>query len=181
MITLRIAGGKHVWDEVKEEFIEIPSATVRMEHSLRAISKWEAHYRKPFLGRKFKPGEMLFYCRCMCVDEGVSPLAFYGLTKQQMEAVQEYINLPMTATWFAEDKERKPRKREIITSELVYFWMSSYGIDWQAQDWHFNRLMTLIRVCAEKSKPPKKVPKGKSLAQRKALNAARRQRMNSRG
>ena len=181
MITIKITGGP-LWNEKDEEFVNIPPAVVHMEHSLRSISKWEARYTKPFLGRKLSPGEMLYYCYCMCVDDGVSPLIFYSLSKSQLEAVQEYVNMSMTATWFSEDKETKPvRRKEIITSELVYFWMSSYGIDWQAQDWHFNRLMTLIRVCSEKSKPPKKVPKGKNLAQRRALNAARRKRLNTTG
>ena len=180
MITLKIAENT-LFDEKNEQFQEIESVTVRMEHSLRAISKWEARYGKPFLGHEMTSGEMLYYCYCMCVDEGIPPVVFYGLKKHQLQAVQEYLNLPMTATWFSDDKNAKPRKKEIITSELVYFWMSSYQINWEAQDWHFNRLMTLIRVCAEKNKPPKKIPKGKAVARQRALNAARRKKYGTMG
>ena len=181
MITLRIQG-RTLFDEANEEFCEIPAVTVRLEHSLRAISKWEAHYTKPFLGHQITAGEMLYYCWCMCIDEGISPVVFYGLNKHQLESVQEYMSLPMTATWFAEDKQaHKSKKKEVITSELIYFWMSGYGIDWQAQDWHLNRLMTLIRVAAEKSKTPKKMPKNKQMSKQRALNAARRKKFGTTG
>ena len=180
MLTIKIAQNL-LFDEKREEFQEIEPVMVHLEHSLRAISKWEARYGKPFLGHKMTSGEMLYYCYCMCTDSDVLPVVFYGLSKSQLQAIQEYINLPMTATWFSDDNGAKTHKREVITSELVYFWMSSYGIDWQAQDWHFNRLMTLIRVCAEKNKPPKKIPKGKASARQRALNAARRKKYGTTG
>ena len=180
MITLKIAPGQH-WDSENEVFVNTPETVVHLEHSLRAVSKWESKYCKPFLGRKeWTAGQMLDYIRCMCRDEGVDPAVFLSLSKEQIEAVQKYIDLPMTATWFSNQSKSNSRG-SVVTSEVVYFWMSSYGIDWQAQDWHLNRLMTLIQVASEKSKPPKKVPKHQAAARQHALNAARRQRYHTGG
>ena len=180
MITLKVKANTH-WDTVNEVFVTTPETEIHLEHSLRAVSKWESWHCKPFLGRKnWTAGETLDYIRCMCTDEGVNPAVFLSLSKSQIEAVQKYINLPMTATWFSH-QEQKANRGSAVTSELIYFWMSSYGIDWQAQDWHLNRLMTLIQVCSEKNKPPKKVPKATALRQRSALNAARRKKYSTGG
>lgn len=173
MIMLKVASRTH-WDEKNEVFVTTPAAELHLEHSLRAVSKWEAWHGKPFLGRKkWTAGDMLDYIRCMCVDEGVDPTVFLSLSRDQIEAVQKYIELPMTATWFSNSEPEKKSGGSAVTSELIYFWMSSYNIDWQAQDWHLNRLMTLIRVCSEKNKPPKKVPKGVAASRQHSLNTAR--------
>ena len=124
---------------------------------------------------------MLDYIRCMALDDGVNPAVFLSLSKEQIEAVQKYINLPMTATWFSHQEQNKVNRGTAVTSELIYFWMSSYGIDWQVQDWHLNRLMTLIQICSEKNKPPKKMPKSQAAARQRALNAARRKKYNTGG
>lgn len=122
---------------------------------------------------------MLDYIRCMAVDD-VDPSVFLSLSKKQIESVQKYIELPMTATWFS-NQSRKGGGGSVVTSEVIYFWMSSYGIDWQAQDWHLNRLMTLIQVCSEKNKPPKKMSKGQAARRQHALNQARRKKYHSGG
>lgn len=180
MLTITVDRSRQ-WDQKNQVFFYTEPAVLHLEHSLRAISKWEALHEKPFLGREVKTaGEMLDYVRCMCLDDGVEPAVFQALTRKQLEAVRTYLDLPMTATWFSNHGNRRP-PRGVITSELVYFWMCSFGIDWQAQDWHFNRLMTLIRVCSEKNKSPKKVPKGKAAAQQRALNASRRRKYHTRG
>lgn len=172
MITLKVCSRTH-WNQKNDIFVTTKAAEIHLEHSLRAVAKWEARHGKPFLGRKeWTAGEMLDYIRCMCTDDGVDPAVFLSLTREQIEAVQKYIDLPMTATWFS-NTEASKSSGSAVTAELIYFWMSSYGIDWQAQDWHFNRLMTLIRVCSEKSKPPKKTPKGKAAARQHSLNASR--------
>ena len=97
-----------------------------------------------------------------------------------MKDIENYINAPMTATYISEDKHGRGN-REIVTSELIYYWMISLQIPIEFQKWHLNRLITLIRVCNIKNAPPKKMGKRAIMNRNTALNAARRKRLNTRG
>jgi hypothetical protein len=91
---------------------------------------------------------------------------------------------PMTATTVNEKNIPKggPRAGKTVTSELVYYWMTALNIPFDpCQKWHFNRLMTLIRVASIEQQPPKKMSKRDIMAQNKSLNAARKARLHSRG
>ena len=182
MLTITIPETEY-YDEQKNEFSIVKSQTIKLEHSLVSISKWEARWQKPFLQDKDKtPAEMLDYIKCMTigqVDSGV----FSGLSNKNIKEISDYINSPMTATWFNEHGSKKPSK-EIITSELIYYWMVSYSIPFECEKWHLNRLLTLIRICgikAEQANNPKKMTKSEILTKNQLLNAQRRARLNSKG
>ena len=59
--------------------------------------------------------------------------------------------------------------------------MISLQIPVEFQKWHLNKLLTLIRVCNIKNQPEKKRSKRDILRNNAAINAARRQKMNSKG
>ena len=143
-----------LWDESKEEFRYTKEQTLQLEHSLVSLSKWESKWQKAFLGNQPKTTEeTIDYIRCMTLTKNVDPEVYNYLTNKNIEDIGEYINSPMTATWFTEDKTAKPN-REVTTSELIYYWMISYNIPFECQKWHLNRLLTLIRVCGIKNQPP---------------------------
>ena len=169
-----------LYDDISEEFFSIKGTSLRLEHSLVSISKWEAKWKKPFLNeRELKTTEQsIDYVRCMTLNQNVNPKVYYGLTKGNMDEINNYINSDMTATWF---NESKTTSREIVTSELIYYWMVAYNIPWEAQKWHLSRLLTLIRICNIKNAPPKKMSKSAILRQNKQLNQARRKALHSRG
>lgn len=174
--------GIEFFDEANEEFIETAPVTLRLEHSLVSISKWEAKWRKPFLDRgKIKTDEMARdYVKCMTLNQHVDPKVYSAITPQVMSQINDYINLEMTATWFNEEGN-KPPSREIVTSELIYYWMTAYQIPWEAQKWHLSRLMTLIRIANIKNAPEKKMSKNAVMSRNRALNAARRKKHHSKG
>jgi len=186
MLTLTI-DGKELYDNSTKEFITIPTTTVNLEHSLLSISKWESKWNKPFLtdSPKYKKTfeEQLDYFACMSVSKNVSPELFRCLTVEQAKEISDYVDAPMTATWFSDDKQKnkKSTRSEIITSEVIYYWMVSLNIPFECQKWHLNKLLTLIRVCSIKNAPEKKMPNSEMLAQRHALNMARRQAMHTHG
>ena len=169
------------WDEVNQEFITSNRQILRLEHSLVSLSKWESKWKKPFLSNKEKTyEETIDYIKCMTLTQNVNDTVYNLLDKDNIEKINKYIGDPMTATTFKEDPNKKGG-REIITSELIYYWMISLNIPFECQKWHLNRLLTLIKVCGIKNQPPKKMSKKDVMSRNAALHAARRKQMNSRG
>lgn len=168
------------YDEVNEEFIIYKEQVLQLEHSLVSISKWESKWCKPFLSRDDKPAEEIIdYVRCMTITQNVAPDVYYRLTENNLTEINKYIDSPMTATTFHDDS--RGGNREIITSEIIYYWMVTFNIPFECQKWHLNRLLTLIRVCNIKSNPPKKMSKNEILRRNRELNEARKQSLKTRG
>ena len=169
------------WDEVKQEFISTKEQTLKLEHSLVSLSKWESKWCQPFLSKKEKTVEQTIdYIKCMTLTQNVDPNVYNLLTKDNILKINEYISAPMTATTFHQEN-KGGGNGELITSELIYYWMVSLNIPFECQKWHLNRLLTLIKVCSIKNQPPKKMSKKDIMSRNAALNAARRKQLNSKG
>ena len=173
------------WDDQKEEFVSFEGQTVTLEHNLISVSKWESKWKVPFMQtiEKGMSQEMLVdYIRCMCLDPEVDERFPLFLTEAQMKELSDYINDSQTATWFRESETKKGgRSSEAITSELIYYYMVASGIPFECENWPLNRLLTLIRVCSEKNKPPEKMSSSAVAKQQRELNAARRKALRTRG
>lgn len=169
------------WDEINQEFVNTEEQTLTLEHSLLSLSKWESKWCKPFLSQDIKTDEeTIDYIKCMTLTPNVDPSVYTFMSNDIREQINKYIAAPMTATWFSEDKQGK-RSSEQITSELIYYWMISLNIPFECQEWHLNRLLTLVRVCDVKNQPSKKMSKKDVMSRNKALNMARRKRLNTKG
>lgn len=175
---------KELYDEVKNEFVKIPGTTVQLEHSLVSLSKWESIWHIPFIGNSanIDAPKMLSYIKCMNMTQNVPEEVFEHLSKEETQQISDYINNPMTATWFNE-KDGKGKgsghNGEAVTSELIYYWMTDLNIPPEYQKWHLNRLLTLIRVCSVKSQGGKKMSQKDILSQNAALNKARRAKFHN--
>ena len=170
-----------LWDKSKRQFITTKEQTLQLEHSLVSLSKWESKWCKPFLSNKeMTPEESIDYIKCMTLDEDVPDDVYTRIDNRILKEVSAYIEAPMTATYIHEDK-RGGVGREIITNELIYYWMVSLQIPSEYENWHLNRLMTLIKVCSIKNSPPKKRSRSEITSQYAALNAARKQKLNTKG
>lgn len=181
MLRINIPAGEEQWDEVNEIFIYPKGQTLQLEHSLVSLSKWESKWCKPFLSKKEKTfEENLDYVRCMTLTQNVDPEVYSYLTSSNIDVINQYIDAPMTATTFREEKTGKPN-REQVTAEIIYYWMIALNIPFECQKWHLNRLLTLIRVCDIKNSPPKKMGKREIFKRNSALNAARKKQLNTRG
>lgn len=176
------------YDSDKNEFIYTKPQTIVMEHSLVAISKWESKFHKPFWnasGDSMTHEELIYYFMCMTITQNVDPILYNRFGKKQYEEIVNYMQDPMTATWFSgqntSDGHKVPVRRKTITSEVVYAIMVEYGIPFECQKWHVNRLFTLIKVLQEREKPASKYSPKETMAKYSSLNKQRRALMNSKG
>lgn len=169
-----------MFDDDTQKFVTSEDVTVELEHSLVSLSKWESIWEKPFLGPREKSvEETLSYVEQMCRTPDIAPEAFHRLSDDNLRAINAYINAKMTATWFSSNSG-KPNQ-EVITSELIYYWLVTATIPWEAENWHLERLFTLIRVINEKNSPPKKMSPSELAARNRELNAQRKAQYNTTG
>lgn len=188
MLTITIKAKEDAWDPVSETFESLDRDwTIQLEHSLISISKWEAKHKKPYLSEDTKktPEEIMDYIKCMTVSPNVDPKVYKFFSNENFKAIEEYINDPHTATWFNDKANGGMRgskmRAEVLTSELIYYYMIANDIPWEAQKWHINRLLTLIRVCGVKNEGGTKMSKKDILSRNSSLNKARRMAMGSKG
>jgi len=171
-----------LWDEEIEEFVSVKEHTLRLEHSLVSISKWESKWHKAYLGKQEKTQEeTVDYIRCMTLTQNVDPNVYKCLTQKNVDDILAYIADPMTSAKFPKDDYHIKGNTDTPMNEIIYYWMISFNIPVEFEKWHLNHLMALIRICNMKNTPPKKVNGTAMARQRAALNQARRQRLHSKG
>lgn len=179
MLTITIPDSE-LFNEATQEFLTVKGQTITLEHSLVSVSKWESKWKKPFLGMDQKTEEEIIdYIRCMTITQNVNPSIYAGLTRDNLKEIIAYIDDKMTATTFKNQQQK--HSREIITAEIIYYWMIELGIPFECQKWHLNRLLTLVNVCSIKQAPAKKMSRKDAMMQQSQLNAARRAKYKSRG
>ena len=179
MLTITIPSYE-LFNDVTQEFISENERVIQLEHSLLSISEWESRWNKPFLSNMEKTSnEILDYVRCMTLTEGVPETAYLYIDNEQYKLINDYIAAPMTATTISEPPGKV--SREIMTSELLYYYMIAANIPFECERWHLNRLLTLIRICSIKSQPEKKRPINEVMKSNAALNAARKKQFNTKG
>ena len=175
-----VVGGDEAFDESTELFVRQGGTAIELEHSLVSLSKWESKFEKPFLAKGEKTSaEVLGYIEEMIlgkVPEGI----LAQLSDSNIQEINTYIDAKMTATWFRETPGA-PQTREVITAELIYYWMITFQIPWEAQTWHLNRLFTLIRVCNLKGAKPQKMSRAEVSRRNRELNAQRKQQLDTKG
>jgi hypothetical protein len=165
------------FDEATSKFVTTDSVKVTLEHSLFSMSKWESFWEEAFLGKKDKTHEQtISYVKFMIIDNGLPPGVFEKLIESHLRTINNYITAAMTATKLY-NNPNATQSREIVTSELIYYWMISLNVPVEFEHWHLNRLITLIRVINLKNSPKRKM----SSAERRNLNRQRLSNHNTRG
>lgn len=168
------------YDEAADRFYEYEPVLLELEHSLVSLSKWESFYEKPFLNNlEMTDKETRFYIECMCLTPDVDTDTFRYLSSDNLNAVNQYIKKKHTATWFSDSatETKNTSNKSAITSEIIYYWMTTLNIPFETQYWNLNRLLTLIKVINLKNQPAEKLSKEEAAARAKEINA--RYRMNA--
>lgn len=174
------------FDEKNQKFIKFNSHTLKLEHSLLSLQKWESKHKKHFIGNEnLTNNEVLDYIKCMTLNQ-VDDYVYNFLTEDNMRQIKEYIEDPMTATFFYDNGEsNKTNRKEIITNELIYSSMIILGIPVDIfEKRHLNHVITLIKVCKENqdsSTGKQKMSQSELARHYSEVNKARRAKLNSKG
>lgn len=180
MLRIIIAGDEH-FNDADNTFQTIGDVTLHLEHSLVSLSKWESRHEKPFLSSGKKSADEIFdYIKDMVITSDGDPDALYRCSQKNLDDIQRYIDSSQSATTFGVMPERRG-SGEVITSELIYYWMVSFNITFECQYWHLNRLFSLIRICNIKNSKPKKMSRHEIAMRNQELNAKRRAELGTSG
>lgn len=159
----------------------LDAVELNFEHSLISLSKWESIHKKPFFGKEEKTSEEgASYIKCMLLNENVSDETLNRLSHDNVKSITDYINDKQSATWFRESPHQKS-SREVVTSELIYYWLVQFNIPFEVEKWHLNRLMTLVKIAGIKQTKPKPISKSQQMEEYRRLNAERRAALGSSG
>lgn len=188
MITITVDPGPRLeyWDKEKEEFVVIEELdkpyTLNLEHSLISVSLWESRWHIPFISKdgRHTPEQTLDYIKCMTITKNVPDKVYPRIKASDIEKISDYINDPMIAPVYRASNKKK-NKGQVVTSITVYGWMTSLQIPWEAQKWHFNRLLELVEEVNSNNTPPEKMSKKDILDRNRKINEERRKKYNSKG
>ena len=176
-----VVDGEEFFDEHTSEFTSVPNVTLEMEHSLVSLSKWESKFKKPFLGPSEKTlEETMGYIEAMVVSNNCDASVLNRMNSSHFDQINNYIASTESATTFNTMPKTKG-STEIITSELVYYWLIAFNIPFECENWHLNRLFSLIQICNIKNSNPKKMSRNEIATRNRALNEQRKAQLNTRG
>lgn len=182
MLELTITG-KEFYDAASNRFLETPSCTLTLEHSLISLAKWESKWLIPYFdGNKKTHEQDMDYIRCMVIGPIKDNTIFDKFSNNELIHIQNYIQSPMTATTFSEQKNvPKKRKKDVMTAEVIYARMFMHRVSLDCQKWHLNRLLALLKVCDLQNVPAEKMSKKQATMWAAEQNAARQAKYNTRG
>lgn len=181
MYDLIIPDGK-LYNPSTRQFRSVKGGTIKLEHSLLSLSKWEEITEKPFLkpGYKMTEEESILYIKCMTINHNVSDDLYKLITPNDIASISKYITKKATATTFSEDQNKRPNRR-ILTAEVIYAWMIILEIPKEFERWHLNRLFALIEAVSIEKSPKKKMSHQEAIRRYDKINEARRKALHSKG
>lgn len=188
--------GKELYDEDRDLFYRVEDLDLTLRHSLKSLTIWESVYKVSFMEKFGQPDmpvqSVMDYIAYMVIKPRnfleyyeKHPDALTGINRTDIDRIRDYIQDPTTATVFNDKNIKKmgaaSNKKEIVTSEIIYYWMTALAIPFECENWNLNRLLTLVRVCSIKNAPSKNMSKKDILSSNKSLNAMRRAKLGSKG
>jgi len=170
-----------LFDESDGSFLELDAITLRLEHSLISVSKWESKWKTPFLSKKDKSREEInSYIEAMILDDDFPSGLGSRFNSEHYLTINEYIESSESATTFGRLPQHKG-KAETITDELIYYWMVAFQIPFICETWHLNRLFALIKICNIKNSKPDKRSRSEIARDYREMNARRRAELGTTG
>lgn len=165
------------------EFLDTEVATLHLEHSLVALSKWESKWHLPFIDTNKTPEQTISYIECCILDKDYDPEVLKYLSEKNFKDFNEYIQDPMTAKKIYTYGSTKSTRQNhsVVTAEDFYYSMIKFHIYKECETWHLQRLLSLIQVFSVRNDPNNKMSKKDLASFNREENARRRAKYNSKG
>lgn len=180
MLKLTIPG-QELYNEESNTFIDIEPKIVTLNHNLITASKWESKFKKPFISEvQMTDEETIEYIRMMCSIE-LSDSELIMLINMYIDDIKEYIGDTSTATIINVAIQKKTKKKEVLTTELLYFYIASFGLDISCETWHLSRLLTILAVANIKNSSDNTLSEKETVLSNKELNEQRKQQLKTEG
>lgn len=184
MLRFNLEGGEW-FDETSNTFLYTSSCLVLLEHSLLSISEWESKWKLSFLSTigttAFTDSMLMDYLRCMEIGGCEEPNWVRNLSPLQIRQIVQYISEERTATTFQNYGANRKVSREVVTSEVIYYWMASLNIPFSCETWHLSRLLTLIHIASIKGRAGGKIPSKDIRRMYAELNEKRKRQYKTKG
>ena len=88
-----------LFDSRTEEFTTLPAAQLTLIHNLLSVVRWESKWKRSFVDRPpSSVEEVLDYVECMAEGQRTVPAMLERLTRSQVESINAYIAVPITAS-----------------------------------------------------------------------------------
>lgn len=175
------------WDKANQRFVTIPGGTIRIEHSLKSVEKWEGITEKCFLdSTQLTSDEFLLYVKCMTLNNVPNRL-YRILSSENLKEIRAYMDRPASALRLTKKLGGGGRSTEQNCAEMIYYQMIALEIPMEFAKWHLNRLLGLISLVSrmkEAASNPKKKNRrmtAADIAKRNDLNAQRLKEFNTTG
>lgn len=181
---LKLTIEETLFNEETEKFVEVGPFTLELEHSLISLSKWESTFERAFFGPEPKSRHETFtYVMMMHQgDETIPTDILQAINPSHVAKINQYIDSKQSATTFGK-MPKGPGPSEVVTSELIYYWLVAYQIPFDVETWHLNRLLSLLRICniKQSGKKERKLPKHEVAQTYRDLNEQRKKEHGTSG
>lgn len=169
------------YDSSVNEFVMFPERTVNFEYSLRALSRWESKWKKPFLTTRRTTDDIEFKDFILCMGDDPELTIDY-LDSETCNVLNKYITDPHTATTFSNvQNDDNTNKGKANTAEEIYALMFMNSVPLEMENRNLNHLLVILRIISVYTSPPKKKSTQEILRENALLNQQRKAAHNTKG
>ena len=180
-----VVQGDEFWDPINEVFVDTDTTTLVLRHCLRSVVEYECKTKKSFFIKdQLTDEDLRYYVKCMTTNGDFDWIVYQGISNSQLIDIGKYLDDPMTASTYTDLSKyanggRPARHGKIVTAENFYSAMANFGIPFECENWHLNRLTALIRFCDAQNNPGKKMPQNELLRAYADINKANKAKFKS--
>lgn len=160
-----------LYNDETQEFETVPGGKFSFNYTLRTLYEWENRHNIRFIdNHELTPAHIQDFIISSCTtDLDIRLLNLENINKY-VKAIQHIPGATVLP------KRPSKGKKSILTSDIIYGYMYSLGIDSKWEYENLNKLLLLISVIQDISSPPEKMSKEESMRSMRQQNEEMRRK-----